>query len=138
MYDCVAQAEGDRLGAGDPRAAAGNVLRRHAEQAACLPHQHVLAVAQEGEAAAVEGHVVGVARGDAHAAARRLSAVPATLLAHTGMWNSGGESGNATGSKRRKCWPSVSARVSIFSSVVYVSFNVCVFSVFHTVQYNQS
>lgn len=80
----VAHGEGDGLGAGDAGAAARHVFGAHAELPLPFLHQHVLAVAQEGEEAPVERHVVRVARGNAGARAQRASTVPATVPAHTG------------------------------------------------------
>lgn len=83
MDDSVSQDEGDGLGAGDPRAPAGHVLRRDAEQTTCLPSQHVLAVAQERVRAAVKRHIVRVTGGHANASTGQLTAVPTALLANT-------------------------------------------------------
>lgn len=83
MYNSISQAEGDGLGAGDPRAPAGHVLCRDAEQTTRLPGQHVLTVAQEGVRAAVKRHIVRVAGGHAHASTGQLTAVPTALLTNT-------------------------------------------------------
>lgn len=83
MDNGISQAEGDWLGAGDPGAPAGHVLRRDAEQTTRLPGEHVLAVAQEWITAAVERDVVRVTGGHANAGAGQLAAVPAPFLTHT-------------------------------------------------------
>ena len=87
VYDGVSQTEGDRLCAGDPSAPTGHVLCRDTEQATGLPRQDVLAVTQEREAAAIEGHIVGIPRGHAHAGTSWLAAMPAALLTHTAAEN---------------------------------------------------
>lgn len=83
MYDSISQAEGDGLGAGDPRAPTGHVLRRDAEHPTRLPGQYVLAVAQERVEAAVKRHIVWVTGGHAHTGTGQLTAVPTALLTHT-------------------------------------------------------
>lgn len=83
MYDSISQTQGDRLGAGDPCAPAGHVLCCDAKQTRHLPGQHVLAVTQEREGAAVKGHIVRVTGGHTHTGAGQLTAVPAALLTNT-------------------------------------------------------
>lgn len=59
----VSNAHCDRFGAGDPRATARYILSSHAEQPFILLHQHVLTVSQEGETAAIKGHIMWVTCG---------------------------------------------------------------------------
>lgn len=87
MYDGISQAEGDRLRTGDPGAPAWHILCNYTEQTTGLPRQHVLAVAQERVAAAVECHIVWVTSCHAHTCTGGLAAVPAALLTHTAGMN---------------------------------------------------